>query len=153
MDVLKVVADIVTEVPLSMLIVVKSVTLSRKTIGGRKEEVDSVGIVVVAFEFVVVVDVGKESVEIEVFFTSSTFSVEGIGDSVAVCVVDTASVDVIGAFVTVGVFVGFFVGGLRDGDAAAVGGVVEASAGEVRASVVCSIVLDGIAGLSVEKQI
>lgn len=162
-DVLKVNAGIVTEVPLSMLTVVKSVTLSRKTIGGRKEEVESAGITVVVFEFVVVVVdvVDKESVVIEEFFMSSTFKVEGTDESVADCVVGGALVDVlVGAFVTivVGAFVGFFVAGLRVGVAAAVVGVVgavvgvvAASVGEVTSSVICSFVLDDIAGLSVEK--
>lgn len=125
-------------------------TLSRKTIGGRKEEVESVGLVVVEFPFVAVVD--AVGAEFEVFFISSTYKVDGIDDAVADCVVGGALVDVfVGAFVTIGAFVGFFVAGLRVDVAATVDGVVGASDGEVTASVVCSFVLDGIAGLSVEN--
>lgn len=153
-DVLKVVVGIVTEVPFSMLVVVTSVTLSRKTIGGRKEEVESVGLGVVVFEFDVVVKVvNEESVDIVAFFISSTYKVDGIDDSVDDCVVDGALVGILmGAFVT-GAFVGFFVTGLWVAAAAAVDGVAGSSVGEDAASVVCSLVLESIAGFSVEKSI
>lgn len=52
----------------------------------------------------------------------------------------------------VGVFVGFFVTGFRVGVAAVVIGVKEASAGDVTSSVVCSVMIDGIAGLSVAQK-
>lgn len=74
---LKVTDGIVTEVPLSMLTVVKSVMLSRKTIGGRNEEVESVGIVVLVF-----VVVAEKSVDVELFFISSTDAAVEVVDSV-----------------------------------------------------------------------
>lgn len=136
-DVLKVVVGMVTELPLSMLIAVKSVTLSWKTIGGRKVEVEIVGSVVLVFEIVVVNVVGEESVDNEVFFISSTYKVVGIDEIVADCVDGGALVDVlVGSFVTVGAFVGFFVAGLRVDVAATVDMRMGASVGEVTVNVV-----------------